>query len=284
MLSDEEDSFSFTEEEEQTQEPENYDAYIDKQIQDALNENKGNLERELLQKIPNSECYYNSITAAIGQQNKGKTLSVLKEIIKISQNDPFCHLLVYINKTGEPTDSTFESIKKLIKCPIIYRSHEDAEEYIHQLLLFKQLYNSIKENHYEDKIDDNQKNEMFENLFINDFSKKFCHTLIFLDDAVKSKLIEKKDSDFNQWLTQCRHIQCSIFLAVQYLRGLSTNIKSNLSTVFIFSGFSAQQFNVIRNQINMQIPKEELWYKYTQLSNHGKIIHDCIKGITKFIY
>ena len=175
---------------------EQYDCFIDKWIMNNLNLNKGSLEKEVLQKIPRTDSYYNAITAALG-----KTLAIIKEIIKISQNDPYCHMLIYINRSGTPTDSTFESLKTLINVPIVYKSHEEAEEYIHEVLLFKELYNLVKKEHLENRIVDKQTMEMFETLQISDYSKHFLHTLIFLDDAVKSSLIEKPNSKFNKWLT-----------------------------------------------------------------------------------
>ncbi|EAX98673.1 hypothetical protein TVAG_432230 [Trichomonas vaginalis G3] len=131
-----------------------------------LNLNKGSLEKEVLQKIPRTDSYYNAITAALG-----KTLAIIKEIIKISQNDPYCHMLIYINRSGTPTDSTFESLKTLINVPIVYKSHEEAEEYIHEVLLFKELYNKVKKENLQDKIIEKQTMEMFDALKIEDYSK-----------------------------------------------------------------------------------------------------------------
>lgn len=149
---------------------EQYDSFIDRCIMNNLNLNKDSLEREVLQKIPRTDSYYNAITAAIGKQFKGKTLAIIKEIIKISQNDPYCHMLIYINRSGTPSDSTFESLKTLINVPIVYKSHDEAEEYIHEILLFKELYNKVKAENLEDKIVDNQMMEMFEKLNISDYS------------------------------------------------------------------------------------------------------------------
>ncbi|EAX66092.1 hypothetical protein TVAG_583790 [Trichomonas vaginalis G3] len=148
--------------------------------------------------------------------------------------------------------------------------------------MYKELYNTIKKQGLEDKIIDKQRDELFETLSISNFDREFLHSLIFLDDAVKSKLITNEKSYFNQLLTQCRHIQCSFFMAVQYFKALSTNIKSNLSTLFIFSGFSRQQLNVMLYQVNLPMSINELYTQYQQLSEHGKIIVDLNKGSVKF--
>ena len=229
-----------------------YNEYINDIIKEELNKNKGSLSKEVLSKIPYSNVYYNSITAAIGKQFKGKTLSIIKEIIIISNTSPYSHALIYINRNGSECDDTFESLKHLIHIPIVYLSHDEAKE------------------------------DLFKTLFINDFSREFLHTLVFLDDAVKSKLISNEKSYFNQLLTQCRHIQCSFFMAVQYFKALSTNIKSNISTLFIFSGFSRQQLNVMLYQVNLPMSINELYCKYQHLSEHGKLIVDTVKGNVVF--
>ena len=69
-----------------------YNEYIDSMINDELNKNKDSLSKEVLSKIPYSNVYYNSITAAIGKQFKGKTLSIIKELIIISNTSSYSHL------------------------------------------------------------------------------------------------------------------------------------------------------------------------------------------------
>ena len=44
-----------------------YNEYINDIIKEELNKNKGSLSKEVLSKIPYSNVYYNSITAAIGK-------------------------------------------------------------------------------------------------------------------------------------------------------------------------------------------------------------------------
>ena len=60
-----------------------------------------------------------------------------------------------------------------------------------------------------------------------------------------------------------------------------TNLKSNLSTIYIFSGYSRQQLNYILYQINVNASMKEIYDKYKQLSEHGKIIIDS--NLCKFI-
>ncbi|EAY17336.1 hypothetical protein TVAG_266990 [Trichomonas vaginalis G3] len=143
-----------------------YNKYVDDMINEALSDNRNALSKEKLMKITYSECYLNSITAAIGKQNKGKTLTILKQIIIIANTSPHSHVLIYINRSGSPSDDTFESLKHLIKIPIIYLSQEEAEDYLKNFLMYKELYNTIKKQGLEDKIIDKQRDELFETLSI----------------------------------------------------------------------------------------------------------------------
>ena len=83
------------------------------------------------------------------------------EIIKISRVSPRTHLLTYINKDRGANAPTFESLKELITIPIVYVAEKDAEEYVKDILKWKMLYNYIKENNLEDKIEDKQMDTMF---------------------------------------------------------------------------------------------------------------------------
>lgn len=257
-----------------------YDQYIDDLINGALSSNEDKLNGELLTLIPSTYTYLNSVNIAVGRQFSGKTLTLMKEIIKISLIHPQTHLLLYINKTGQETDQTFESLKHLIKCPIIYASHEDAENTLKQIIAYKQLYQTIYDQNLSEKIIDEQAEEIKNVLKIDNFDQPFLHTLVLMDDMAKAKLLSKKDSYFEQMMTQCRHIKCSFFLAVQYWKALSPNIKSNVSTIYIFGGFSRQQLSYILYQINLSIPFPQLWSEYSKLTDiHEKIIVDANNGL-----
>ena len=140
---------------------------IDSMINFCLNKNKFKLQDELIKKI-HDQIYvqYNTLNIAVGRQRSGKTHTIIKEIIKISQVSDRTHLLIYINKEGAPSDPTFESLKDLIYIPIEYVSEKDAEKYVQDILKWKMLYNYIKDNHIEDKIDDNKCKQCLKNYIL----------------------------------------------------------------------------------------------------------------------
>ena len=244
---------------------------VDDEMQINLYENP--INRESLEKIRGTNTYVNSLNVFVGRQRTGKTYSAIKEIIKISRHHKQTHLLVYINKDGKPNDDTFERTKDLINCSIIYVSYDDSKQYLQQLLQYKYTYNTIKDKHLERQLSDKHLNELYENLSIDDLDNDYLHTLILLEDA--TQFMKSKHADYiNDLMTKCRHIQCSFFVIIHYWKALNTNLKSNLSTIYIFSGYSRQQLNYILYQINVNASMKEIYDKYKQLGEHGKIIID----------
>ena len=79
---------------------------LDYMIDECLQSNKPKLDDELIKEIhPQINVQYNSLNIAVGRQRSGKTHTIIREIIKISNVCPRTHLLVYINKTGGPNDT-----------------------------------------------------------------------------------------------------------------------------------------------------------------------------------
>ena len=231
------------------------------------------INREALTKIPGTNTYVNSVNVFVGRQRTGKTYTAIKEIIKISRNHPQTHLLVYINKDGKPNDDTFERTKDLINCSIIYVSYDNSKEYLKQLLEYKHTYNIIKDKHLENELPQKHMEELAENLSISDLSNEYLHTIILLEDA--TQFMKSKNAEYiNDLMTKCRHIQCSFFVIIHFWKALSTNLKSNLSTIYIFSGYSKQQLSYILYQINLNESLKDIYDKYKLLSEHGKLIID----------
>ena len=255
-----------------------YDDFIDDLMKDNANNNKGELHSELLNKIPLTESYTNSISVAVGKQRSGKTRKIIKEIIKISKMHKETHMLVYVNKTGQETDKTFESFKDLIKCPIVYCSQDECEEKLKDLIEYKNLYAQIIKEGWQEMVVDEQKQELFDALEISDFSRPYLHTLVLLDDIANSPMLKKPTTYLNSLMTQCAHINMSFFLAVQYWIGLPTPIKSQVSVIYLFGGFSKQQVRYMLQQITLEDPFNVIWTKYCQLKNRDFMTVDVIGG------
>lgn len=83
-------------------------------------------------------------------QSSGKIFSACKEISKISQLDPYCHLIIIICKRENRDDPTVDTFTPLIQTPIEYVNEDDAVEYVKNMLSYKRIYKQIIENNYED--------------------------------------------------------------------------------------------------------------------------------------
>ena len=258
-----------------------YDEWIDGLMTSNAKENKDALHSELLNKIPLSDSYTNSISIAVGKQRSGKTYKIIKEIIKISKMHHETHMLLYINKTGGETDKTFESFKDLIKCPIVYCSQEECEDKLAELIEYKNMYHQIIAEGTNEGVDPDEEQTMFDVLDISDYSRPYLHTLVLLDDIANSPLLKKETSYLNSLMTQCAHINMSFYLAVQYWKGLPAALKSQTSMIYLFGGFNKQQVRYMLTQINLEDPFEDVWPKYMKLKNRDYMTIDTIAGSYK---
>ena len=255
-----------------------FDNMIEKQMRKHAKKNKNGLDSELIQKIGCTDTYTNSISVAVGRQRSGKTRKILKEIIKITNVHKNTHMLLYVNKTGQKTDKTFESMKSLIKVPIVYISQAECEERLVELIQYKNQYNQIKQQHTEDEIPDDVTEELFDVLGIEDFSRPYLHTLILLDDIANSAMLAKPTSVMNSLMTQCAHINCSFFLAIQFWKGLPPSIKSQVTTIYMFGGFSKEQLHYILRQITLQSPFNAVFDEYKKLGYQDYMYIDVVES------
>ena len=255
-----------------------YDEFIDDLMTNNAKENRAALHSELLNKIPLTDSYTNSISVAVGKQRSGKTRKIIKEIIKISKMHHETHMLLYVNKTGGETDKTFESFKNLIKCPIVYCSQEECEDKLAELIQYKNLYNKIMAAGTDIDEDPIEVETMMDVLEIEDYSRSYLHTLVLLDDIANSPLLRKPTTYLNSLMTQCAHINMSFFLAIQYWVGLPTAIKSQTSMIYLFGGFIKQQIKYMFTQVALEDPFDVVWEKYVKLKNRDFMTIDAIAG------
>ena len=246
-------------------------------MQEILLENP--IQKEKLRKIPNTNIYANSVNVYVGRPRTGKTFQAIHDIISVIRNDDNVHLLVYINQSGQSDDETFERFDELITVPIVFVKYDDYESYLKNLLDYKNIYNKIKNNNIDrDEIPDDVYTEICQNLHISNFKKPFLHTLIITEDATNAKALRKCDSYINDLLTRCAHTQFSFFILIHYWKALTSNIKANLSTIYVFGGYSRQQLSYMLYQINIPITMKELLQYYMNMPKYAKIIVDVYNG------
>ena len=91
-------------------------------------------------------------------------------------------------------------------------------------------------------------------------------------------MFKKAEGYFNQLIPICRHIQCSFFLNVQFWKSIPTEIKANLTTAFIFGGFSKEQLSYILRQLPVAVEFQRIYNAYRGLRKFQKIIVNCETG------
>ena len=237
------------------------------------------ITKERLRCIPNTHTYANSVNVYVGRPRSGKTYLALHDIISVIRNDETAHLLVYINESGQCDDDTFQRFQQLIEIPIMFVKYADAEQYLRQLNQYKQIYNRIKDTNTSiQEIPKAVISDIQHHLHITDFRLPHLHTLILLEDATNSRAIRKTDSYINDLLTRCAHTQFSFFILIHYWKALTTNIKANLSTIYIFGGYSRQQLQYMLYQMNIPVSFKELMPHYMRMPQYGKLMIDCNAG------
>lgn len=238
---------------------------VNESLSNSLKSGNGNLINKLHENI---NTRLNSVNVIVGKQSSGKTVAALTEIIKISRlekGSEMFHLLIYVTKDGHENDVSFQSLNHLITIPHVTISEANAVEFMKTLIAAKNLYYQIRREHLEDRIDDGQKQDLFDELHIDDFSKEFLHTIVLFDDISNSKLFRDSGSYFSQLIRRCRHTNISYFLLIQGWKGLPTHVKNEITTLFIFPCFNNQQLSYIYGQSGSNLSRDEFLKLYGEL-------------------
>mgnify|MGYP001028398462 CR=1 FL=1 len=269
---------------------------IDLEMNRAYKKNESRIVNESIRAISNGiYSNYNSLNIIVGAQGKGKSHIVLRDIIQISRlkNSNF-HLIVYISKNGNINDSTFEAQRELINLPVQVVSDTNAEDYLKELDLWKQLYDKYthavslgSEGSYSSVskvvIDDNKLQQMFKFLNIEKLGKpnQPLNTIILCEDFIKSKLL--KSAYFTNYITQLRHKHAIVYINVQFFKAIPTDYKNNCTSFFIFNGFSKQKMHYIYQQVVIPLEFDDLWHQYRSMKNHDFVLVNTRENSIEFI-
>ena len=218
---------------------------------------------------------YNSFNIVVGNQGTSKTTTVMKELMKLKYVDHDFHLLIYVS--DNENDETVQKLCNYIDFQIIQCSYDEVEEVFQEVIDLKSEYNRLVDEEEEPE-DDN----LLQQLFVEDFSKKRLHTFIMFDDA--SFIFDKNSkSMFKKWLCQCRHLNITAVCILQIWGSLDPKLKSQLASVMIGRGFSRQICQHIHRQVATDIPLEEFYNQYVQLQQYEKMFFDCIDNTMKVL-
>jgi hypothetical protein len=252
---------------------------IDTMALEAIEQNRGKVARESLVKIdPRIHTYYNSINVLCGRQGLGKTFTAVKEIAKITTANKRTCLVVYVTKEGNKCDDTMESLKHLIRVPVQYVSEENAEKYVQMLQDAMDFYKDVKDSFDEDELNEEDVRNLFRALHIHDFEQPSLHIVIMFDDFANSKLVKKPDSFFSKFIATLRHRGFSVFICVQFWKSIPTQIKANITTIYIFGSYSKQQFRYMLDQIPLEQSWQQIYRSYQDMSENDKLVVDAISS------
>lgn len=193
-----------------------------------------NLHNTIEEIHPQIHFKYNSLNICLGKQGCGKTTFMLTELAKLSElpNTPY-DKIVYITN-GQTDDLTFKLLKSLVKIPILGLDFNDAT---------RELTN-----------------------FFNDRSDTVHHTFVIIEDA--SFLLMKDNPIWVDWVCKLRHLRMTIWINLHVWKSISTAIKTQITTVFMFKGFSREQLQHIYRQSCTDINSQSIWCLYTMLREH----------------
>lgn len=245
-------------------------------INDAVNKALKHTLRQkgsgnLISKLhPDINTRLNSLNTIVGHQNNGKTVVCLQEIIKVSHlenNNEKFHLLIYVTKNGDENDMSFQALKHLIKIPYICVSEDKAEDVVKTVIAAKNLYYLVKREGLEEKIDDDQKADLFDTLHIEDFEKNFIHTILLFDDIANSILFKSESSYFSLFIKRLRHYNFVVYLLFQNWKGIKPFIKSEISCLYVFPGFNSRELSYIYSQSASSLSSDEFRNEYYRLNN-----------------
>ena len=243
---------------------------LEDEIRIRLFQNENKLNQELIKEIdPEILTKYNSVNVFLGRAESGKSFNILTTFAKI--------MIICINKTNDRT--FWEIFHDLITIPIVFCSYENAVPIVDNILRYKELYQEIKDRHLENRIHSKQRNEIFENLKIENFEQDWLHTIIYFEDAHKNPLIYgKKDLYFIKQLPLFRHDKVSYYFSLQIFTQFPTDIKTQITDLFLFPGYSSRQVKFIISNLNIKKSSDKFVEKYNQLQKHEFIKIDNETG------
>lgn len=184
---------------------------------------------------------YNSFNVILGKQGTGKTTFILKEMIKLSKINSLYKKIIYVSE-NEGNDLTFANLKKMISIPIYVMNFENAT-----LSLTK---------YYEEAHDD--------------------HIIVILEDG--SFIFEKKNEKWSNWICKLRHLRMTVFLNVHIWRGINPMLKTQISSVVVFKGFSKEIIQRVVSQTSSDGVYQTVLYLYLGMSKKSALFIDNIKG------
>ena len=193
---------------------------------------------------PQIHFRYNSLNLCLGKQGSGKTTFMLTELIKLSElPDCIYDKIIYITN-GQATDITFNTLKTLVKIPIHGLNFNDATSELANWFATR-----------EDTVH---------------------HTFVIVEDA--SFLLMKDNPIWVDWVCKLRHLRMTLWINLHVWRSISTMIKTQITTLFIFKGYSKEQLQYMYRQSCVDADFKAVMYMYMLLNEREVLKLSNIDG------
>jgi hypothetical protein len=247
----------------------------------SLNDHVNRLIQNVIKKVDNTEQIqseihpdimfrYNTINLLVSRRGVGKTFTVLREIIKVSQLPGFGGYSAFLYVSDKTNDDTVNELIKLIKLKVRRVSYTDILEVLQDLIDAKSAYADAINKGVEKLVSQEAKKDIFTALDITEWRPEVPHTVILLDDAINI-LKDNRYKALRDLLFQNRQPRLTIFICVQDLFGVPIQIRRNCDTVFLFAGMTDRMaFGMALKQLG--IDRQLTWEQYTKLGYHSVVV------------
>jgi hypothetical protein len=217
---------------------------------------------------------YNTINLLVSRRGVGKTFTVMKKMIKISQLPNCGGYTTFLYVSDKTNDETVNEMIKLIKLKVRQVSYKDLLQVLHDLIDAKNAYANAIENGVVDKLSKEVRDDILNTLYLEDFRNEIPHTAILLDDAINI-LRENKFKPLVNVLFQNRQPRLTVFICIQGMYGVSPQLRRNCDTIFLFAGMTDKHlFGTMMSHLGIKIS----WDFYKNIPYRCILIIDYTKN------
>jgi hypothetical protein len=222
---------------------------------------------------------YNTINLLVSRRGVGKTFTVLRELIKLSQLKDCGGYTTFLYVSDKTNDDTVNELINLIKLKVRRVSYADVLEVLKDLIDAKSALSDVLNKSLEDEIDDESKKDIFKTLDLRSWPQEVPHTAILLDDAI-NVLKHARYKPLRDLLFQNRQPRLTIFINIQDMYGVPVDIRRNCDTIFLFAGMTHRvMFGMMISQLGIR--DLLTWDVYSQLGFRGVVVIDYTRQGTK---
>ena len=212
-------------------------------IEDQFNKIDTTMKNKIELIHPQINFYYNSFNLCIGKQGCGKTTLIIKELYKLCTLPQNALYDTFIYVASGNDDETFNTLCGFLKG---------------KLSMFYCTYDEIK--------------EKFQEYIKAKNPEDIHHTFILFEDA--SFMFTRDNDQWNQWICKLRHLKCTVWANIHVWRSMNTMLKSQISTLFVFPGFSREQMQQMYRQSCVPIEFKSFFAIYCSCEQQQ---HQCFR-------